>query len=90
VQICEALPVNNARGQELFRIKLKPGRSFIAYDAVTIFLRVLSVIFLLVFLHSVAQELVRRYRFKTGFFFAEPGYFFAIDHLLVPVSFRFQ
>jgi two-component system nitrogen regulation sensor histidine kinase NtrY len=65
----EALPVNNAKGQELFRIKLKPGMSFIAYDAVTIFLRVLSIIFLLVFLHSIAQELVRRFRFKTGFVF---------------------
>ncbi len=28
----EALPVNNAKGQELFRVKLKPGRSFLRAD----------------------------------------------------------
>lgn len=64
-----ALQVNNSEGQELFRIKLKAGKSFIAYDSVTILLRVLAVILLLIFLHSVAQELVLRERFRTGFFF---------------------
>lgn len=65
----DALPVNHAGNQELFRIKLKPGKSFIAYDSVTILLRVMAIIFLLVFLHSLAQELVHRYRFRTGYVF---------------------
>ena len=65
----QALPVNSTTGYELFRIKLKPGKSFISYDTVTIILRVLSVILLLIFLHSLAQELVSRYRFRTGYVF---------------------
>ncbi len=65
----KGLPVFSAAGQELFRIALKPGKSFIAYDVVTIVLRVLSIIFLLIFLHSLALELVSQYQFKTGFLF---------------------
>lgn len=63
----DAIPINDASGEELFRIKLKPGKSFIAYDAVTILLRVLSVVLLLVFLHSLAMELVLRLSFKKGY-----------------------
>jgi two-component system nitrogen regulation sensor histidine kinase NtrY len=65
----EALPVNNTVGKELFRIKLKAGKSFISYDPVTILLRAIAVILFLIFLQSIAQELVNRYRFKTGFIF---------------------
>jgi two-component system nitrogen regulation sensor histidine kinase NtrY len=65
----DALPVKNTAGQELFRIKQKPGKSFISYDTVTIILRVIAIILLLVFLHSIAQELVQHYRFRTGFLF---------------------
>jgi len=65
----DALAVSNSAGQELFSIKLKPGKSFISYDTVTIILRVISIIFLLIFLNSIAQELVNHYRFKTGFIF---------------------
>ena len=64
-----ALPVFTSAGNELYRIELKPGKSFIAYDPVTIILRILSIILLLIFLHSVALELVSEYRFKTGFLF---------------------
>lgn len=64
-----ALPINNANGQELFRIELKPGKSFIAYDVFTVVLRVLAIILLLVFFHAVALELVGQYQFKTGFLF---------------------
>jgi two-component system nitrogen regulation sensor histidine kinase NtrY len=64
-----ALPVLNGKGQELFRIKLKEGKSFISYDSVTILLRVLASILLLIFLHSLAQELVQRRKFRTGFSF---------------------
>ncbi len=65
----DAIPINNADGKELFRMKLKPGKSFIAYDGVTIFLRILAIIFLLIFLHSLALEMVNRFRFKTGYLF---------------------
>ena len=64
-----ALPVLTSAGHELYRIELKPGKSFISYDIVTIILRVLSIILLLIFLHSLAQELVGQYKFKTGFIF---------------------
>ncbi|MDP1811888.1 MAG: ATP-binding protein [Sediminibacterium sp.] len=64
-----ALPINNAIGQELFRIELKPGKSFIGYDVFTVLLRVIAIIFLLVFFHIIALELVSRYQFKTGFLF---------------------
>ncbi len=64
-----ALPILTSAGHELYRIELKPGKSFISYDIVTILLRVLSIILLLIFLHSLAQELVGQYRFKTGFIF---------------------
>ena len=64
-----ALPVRSINGQTLFNIKLKPGKSFIAYDPVTILLRVLSIIFLLIFFHSIAVDLINKYHFRTGFFF---------------------
>lgn len=64
-----ALPVKSGDGQELYRIKLKEGKSFVAYDSVTIFLRVMAIILLLVFLHSVSLELTARRNFRTGFLF---------------------
>ncbi len=64
-----ALPVVNSKGEELFRIKLKEGKSFIAYDSVTVILRVLAVILLLIFIHSLAQELVTHQNFRSGFSF---------------------
>jgi signal transduction histidine kinase len=54
-------------GKELFNIKLKEGKSFISYDGFTILLRVLAIIFLLVFLNSVTAEYLNRIGFKTGF-----------------------
>jgi two-component system nitrogen regulation sensor histidine kinase NtrY len=64
-----ALAVNNTAGEKLFSIKLKPGKSFISYDTVTILLRVIAIILLLIFLHSLALELVHHYHFKRGFVF---------------------
>ena len=64
-----ALPVINSAGQELFRIKQKEGKSFIAYDSITILLRVIAIILLLIFFHSLAQELVIQRRFRTGYLF---------------------
>ncbi|MES2006348.1 MAG: HAMP domain-containing sensor histidine kinase [Bacteroidota bacterium] len=65
----DALVIHGQDEQELFRMKLKPGKSFVEYDWVTVLLRVLAVILLLIFLHSLAQELVAKYRFKTGYGF---------------------
>lgn len=65
----DAVIIAGREGHELFRMKLKPGKSFIAYDNVTLLLRVLAVILLLVFLHSLALELVYQYSFKKGYLF---------------------
>jgi signal transduction histidine kinase len=64
-----SIPVMVNGGQELFRIKLKSGKSFIAYDSFTIILRVLAILLLLIFLHSIALELVIHDRFRNGFLF---------------------
>jgi len=63
----DVLPIFNSSGKELFGIKLKQGKSFIAYDSFTILLRILSIVFLLIFLNSVAAELIMVHGFKTGF-----------------------
>ncbi len=62
-----ALPVFNSTGIELFKIKLKEGKSFIAYDSITIFLRTLAIILLLFFLHAIAEEIVQAKGFSKGF-----------------------
>ena len=62
-----ALPVLNSKGVALFKIKLKEGKSFIAYDSITIFLRTLAVILLLFFLHAIAEEIVLSKGFSKGF-----------------------
>lgn len=64
-----ALPVVSAAHTELFRIQLKEGKAFIAYDAITIILRVLAIIMLLVFLHAVAEELCIKKNNIVGFSF---------------------
>ena len=58
-----------AGGKPLFSIKLKSGKSFIAYDAVTIILRVMAILLLLIFINSLALELVAFDRFRSGFLF---------------------
>ncbi len=64
-----ALPVINLTGQPLYSIKLKEGKSFISYDSITVILRVLAIILLLVFFHSLAQELVIESNFHKGYLF---------------------
>ena len=64
-----ALPIINSAGQELYRIKLKEGKSFISYDSITLLLRVWAIILLLIFFHSMAQELVIQRSFRIGYFF---------------------
>ncbi|TDO28243.1 phospho-acceptor domain-containing protein [Sediminibacterium goheungense] len=63
----DVLPIFNSAGKELFGIKLKPGKSFISYDSFTILLRILSIVFLLIFLNSVTTDLMLIHGFKTGF-----------------------
>lgn len=63
----DVLPVYNGAGRELFGIKLKQGKSFISYDSITIFLRVLGIVFLLVFLNALAVEVIAKNGFKVGF-----------------------
>ncbi len=65
----ESIPIVNGAGNELFRIKMKTGRSFIEYDAVTIVLRVLAILLFLIFLHSLAVEWVVHDSFRNGFLF---------------------
>ena len=64
-----SLPVEVANGKPLFRILLKTGREFVEYDNITILLRLLAILCLLAFFHSVASEWVRMYSFTQGFIF---------------------
>lgn len=64
-----ALPVVSSSSTILFRIQLKDGKAFIAYDAVTIILRVIAIIFLLIFLHAAAEELCVKRSVTEGFGF---------------------
>jgi two-component system nitrogen regulation sensor histidine kinase NtrY len=65
----DALPVRSMEGREWFRIQQKPGKSFIAYDPVTIVLRVLFAVLLLIFLNALAVDLLHRHRFRNAFLF---------------------
>lgn len=80
-----ALAVKSGDGKVLFHIQLKTGKSFISYDAVTVILRVLAIIFLLIFLQVLAQETVLRYGFSFGF-----GMLAAIVLLLRLISYLFH
>ncbi len=71
----KSLPVNNMKGQYLFSVQLKEGKSFIEYDTVTIVLRVMAIFLLLFFLHLVAEELVIELGFIKGFVFLFVGLF---------------
>lgn len=63
----DVLPIYNNKGDELFGIRLKPGKSFLSYDSVTIALRVLAIVFLLIFLHSICVEVMQRNGFRMGY-----------------------
>ena len=62
-----AIPIQNGLGTVLFKIKMKEGKSFISYDGITLVLRTLAMLLLLLFLHAMAEELVREKGFWTGF-----------------------
>ncbi|MCX6205300.1 MAG: HAMP domain-containing sensor histidine kinase [Bacteroidetes bacterium] len=63
----KSLPVLNGNGKELFRIQQKEGMSFIGYDSITLLLRTLAIILLFLFIHAIAEELVREKGFVKGF-----------------------
>lgn len=65
----QAIPIAADSGQILFKIQLKAGKEFIQYDAITILLRLLAMLFLLAFLYNIAAEMVLVYSFRTGFIF---------------------
>jgi signal transduction histidine kinase len=95
IQARDALPVYSSYGEQLFSIRLKPGKSFIAYDAITIALRVLAIVFLLGFLHFLSLELIVVFGFKTGFLFLTTivvllrlvayGFNFPFDYSKLPI-----
>ncbi len=62
-----AIPILNASGAELFKIQLIAGKSFIAYDTITLILRTLAIILLFLFMHAIAEDLVKRRGFWNGF-----------------------
>ncbi len=61
------LPIYNGKGNELFSIRLKQGRSFLSYDKITVLLRILGVVFLLIFLHSICIEVMQKNGFRKGY-----------------------
>ncbi len=63
----DVLPIYNSKGDELFGIRLKPGKSFLSYDSVTIAFRVLAIVFLLIFFHSICVEVMQRNGFRVGY-----------------------
>lgn len=63
------IKVVSKKGNYLFSIKLQEGKAFITYDTSTILLRVLAILMLLFFIHSIAEELVSNISFYKGFGF---------------------
>lgn len=81
----KSLPVLNGKGKELFSIQLKEGKSFIGYDAVTLFLRTLAIILLFLFIHAIAEELVSTKGFAQGF-----GWLITVVLILRLLSYEFS
>ncbi len=84
-----AIPILNASGTELFRIQLIEGKSFIAYDAITLVLRTLAIILLFLFMHAIAEDLVKLRGFWKGFLLLF-GTVFLLRILSYQVSFPFD
>ena len=80
----KAVAVLSSKGQYLFSISLKAGKAFIAYDTVTIILRVLAILFLFFFAQLVAEELVTQLSFSKGF-----GFLLAVVLLLRITAYLF-
>ncbi len=63
----EGLPVENSKGQTLFRIEKKDNVSADQPDFLSITLRVLAIVFLLMFINSIANDLVLSIGFLPAF-----------------------
>lgn len=57
------------QGSYLFSIQLQEGRAFIGYDTITILLRLIAVLLMFFFLHTIAEELVAIHSFFKGYGF---------------------
>ncbi len=83
--------VLNKNGNYLFSIQLQEGRAFIGYDTITILLRIIAVLFLLFFLHSIAEELVISLSFFKGYgFLVGTVLLFRVITYLVPFPFDYS
>ena len=69
-------PVYNKDGVYLFSLQLIEGKRFIAYDIITICLRLLAVFLLFTFIHGITLELIRSVNFKAGIVFLLINVFF--------------
>ncbi len=63
----DALTVLNGNNKPLYKIKAKHVDYFVEYDAITVFLRTISVILLFIILNNVGLQLVKDKGFATGF-----------------------
>ncbi|TAH07423.1 MAG: sensor histidine kinase [Sphingobacteriia bacterium] len=83
--------VLNTKGNYLFSVQLQEGRAFIAYDTITILLRLAAVLLLFFFLHSIAEELVATLSFYKGYGFLVGSVFlFRLITYLVPFPFDYS
>jgi signal transduction histidine kinase len=62
-----ATPILNSSGVELFRIQLMEGKSFIAYDVITLVLRTIAIMLLFLSMNAIAEYLVKGLGFWKGF-----------------------
>ncbi len=85
------LPVINGEGKTLFYLKQKTGVTNYSYDGFALFLRLLAIIFVMLFLHSFALSIKEKYRLIWAalfLIFVVVG-FRACNYLLgFPIQFR--
>jgi signal transduction histidine kinase len=62
-----ALPIFNSRGEELFKIKQKGSHNYASYDNFTVLLRLIVILMLMVFINSVAIEMLKKYSLNIVF-----------------------
>ncbi len=83
--------VLNTQGKYLFSVQLEEGRAFIAYDTITILLRLVAVLLFFIFLHSIAEELVAAISFYKGYgFLVSSVFLFRFITYLVPFPFDYS
>ncbi len=63
----DALPVVNSNNQILFKIKATQINYFIRYDILTILLRIIAMLFVVIFLNKMSLKIIEDTDFITGF-----------------------